>query len=47
MRNDGTPDDMKFLDMKNEKYYLLGQIWYKEYCFSVKNGQIYEKRVQL
>ncbi len=44
VRNNGTPDDMKFLDIKNEGYNPSGQIWYKEYCFSVKNGWIYEKK---
>ncbi len=47
VRNDDTPDDMKFLGIKNEGYYPSGQIWYEEYCFSTKNGWIYEKRVQL
>jgi len=47
VRNDGTPDDMKFLGIKNEGYNPSGQIWYEEYCFSMKNGWIYEKRAQL
>jgi len=44
VRNDGIPNDIKFLDIKNEGYNPSGQIWYKEYCFSVKNGWIYEKK---
>ncbi|GBC43415.2 hypothetical protein GLOIN_2v1510726 [Rhizophagus irregularis DAOM 181602=DAOM 197198] len=48
VRNDATPNDKKFLGMKNEwGYHPSGQIWYDDYCFSVKNDWIYEKRVQL
>ncbi|RGB23108.1 hypothetical protein C1646_775006 [Rhizophagus diaphanus] len=35
VRNDATPNDKKFLDMKNEwGYHPSGQIWYNDYCFS-------------
>ena len=47
MRNDSISDDIKFLDIKNEGYNPSGQIWYKEYCFLIKNSWIYEKRTQL
>jgi hypothetical protein len=47
IRNDGTPNNMKFLGMKNERYHCSGEICYKEHCFSAKNGWIYEKRTQL
>ena len=47
MRNDGIPNDIKFLDIKNEGYNPSGQIWYEKYCFSAKNSWIYKKRAQL
>jgi len=47
VRNDSISDDIKFLDIKNEGYNPLGQIWYEEYYFLVKNDWIYEKKVQL
>jgi len=30
VRNDDTPDDMKFLGIKNEGYIESGQIWYED-----------------
>ena len=45
VRNNDTLDDMKFLGIKNKGYNSSRQIWYEEYCFSMKNGWIYEKRV--
>ena len=36
MRNDGTPNDMNFLGIKNKGYNLSEQTWYEKYCFQRK-----------
>ena len=50
MRNDGTPDEKKFLGINNEWGYSnpSGQICDEDgYCCPAKNDWIIEKRYQL
>ena len=49
VRNDGTPNEKKFLGINNEWGYSnpSGEIWYDDYCYPAKNDWIIEKRAQL
>ena len=43
VRNDGTPDEKKFLGIKDGEYNPSGQIWHGEYCYPARNDWIIEK----